>query len=54
MHSTEGIASINVVANGSQLVDEKTCEKTRETSCKTVEVAMLAALAIVCVSGPTP
>jgi hypothetical protein len=25
------------VANGSQLVDEKTCEKTKETSCKTVE-----------------
>ena len=35
--AAEGIASIQVVANGSQLVDEKTCEKTKETSCKTVE-----------------
>jgi sugar lactone lactonase YvrE len=35
--SVEGIASIQIVANGDQLVDEKTCEKTEETSCKTVE-----------------
>ena len=35
--AAEGIASINIVANGSQLVDEKTCTKTAETNCKTVE-----------------
>ncbi len=39
-HSTEGIASIEVIANGSTLVDEKTCEqdwKTPERECQTVE-----------------
>jgi len=35
--SGAGIASIEVVANGNQLVDEKTCEKSAETDCKTVE-----------------
>ena len=35
--SSEGIAQIQVVANGNLLVDEKTCEKTAEVSCKTVE-----------------
>ncbi len=35
--SGEGIARIQVVANGDQLVDEKTCVKTAEVSCKTVE-----------------
>ena len=35
--AAEGIASIQIIANGNQLVDEKTCEKTAETNCKTVE-----------------
>lgn len=35
--SNEGIASIQIVANGNQLVDEKTCEVTEATNCKTVE-----------------
>jgi hypothetical protein len=37
MQSVKGIASIQIAANGSQLVDEKTCTKTAETNCKTVE-----------------
>jgi hypothetical protein len=39
-HSAEGIASIEVIANGSTLVDEKTCEQkweTPERECQTVE-----------------
>ncbi|MGN6814974.1 MAG: hypothetical protein ACTHK3_02675, partial [Solirubrobacterales bacterium] len=37
-HSAEpGIASIKIVANGNQLVDEKTCEVTETTNCKTFE-----------------
>ncbi|HEY5709159.1 MAG TPA: DUF6531 domain-containing protein [Solirubrobacterales bacterium] len=39
-HSAEGIASIEVIANGSALVDEKTCEQeweTPERECQTVE-----------------
>ncbi len=39
-HSAEGITSIEVIANGSTLVDEKTCEQeweTPERECQTVE-----------------
>ena len=39
-HSAEGIASIEVIANGSTLVDEKTCEQeweTPERECQTLE-----------------
>jgi len=39
-HSVEGIAKIEIVANGDQLVDEKTCEQDYEkegTECTTVE-----------------
>lgn len=39
-HSVEGIAKIQIVANGNQLVDEKTCEQNYEnevTECQTVE-----------------
>ncbi len=39
-HSVEGIASIQIVANGDQLVDEKTCEqdyKKEGTECQTLE-----------------
>ncbi len=39
-HSVEGIASIEIVANGNQLVDEKTCEQDYEkegTECQTLE-----------------
>ncbi len=39
-YSVEGIASIEIIANGNQLVDEKTCEQDYEkegTECKTVE-----------------
>jgi YD repeat-containing protein len=39
-HSVEGIASIDIVANGNQVVDEKTCEQDYEnevTECQTVE-----------------
>jgi len=36
-YSVEGIASIEVIANGSIQVDEKTCEKTAEENCRTVE-----------------
>ena len=39
-HSVEGIAKIDIIANGNQLVDEKTCEQNYEnevTECQTVE-----------------
>jgi YD repeat-containing protein len=34
-HSEEGIASIQVIANGNQLVDESTCDKPEIIECKT-------------------
>ncbi len=36
-YSVEGVALIEIVANGDQVVSEKTCKQTEGTSCKTVE-----------------